>query len=120
LTFANKNAGPVDNSVDNSMIDLKRSLSFWACRIDKCLGYVIEYKHTERKKKQMTTYAKNLIKSSVLSLALVATVISLDVFRKSGNTMETAFASLAETVVGIFGVVALVFTIVYLFVGDDK
>jgi hypothetical protein len=34
--------------------------------------------------------------------------------------METAFASLAETVVGIFGVVALVFTIVYLFVGDDK
>jgi hypothetical protein len=68
----------------------------------------------------MTTYAKNLIKSSVLSLALVATVISLDVFRKSGNTMETAFASLAETVVGIFGVVALVFTIVYLFVGDDK
>ena len=39
---------PVDNSVDNSMIDLKRSLSFLACRIDKCLGYVIEYKHTEK------------------------------------------------------------------------
>jgi hypothetical protein len=67
----------------------------------------------------MTTYAKNLIKSSSLSLALVAIVISLDVFRKSGYTMETALASLAETVIGIFSIVALVFTIVYLFVEEN-
>jgi hypothetical protein len=68
----------------------------------------------------MTTYAKNLIKTSALSLALVATVISLDVFRKSDDTMETAFAGMAEFVLGVVTVVALVSTIVYLFVGDDK
>jgi hypothetical protein len=67
----------------------------------------------------MTKYAKNLIKASTLSLTLVASTIALDVFRKSDNTMETAFAGMAEFVVGMFGAVALIATIVYLFVGEE-
>jgi hypothetical protein len=33
--------------------------------------------------------------------------------------METAFAGMAEFVVGMFGAVALIATIVYLFVGEE-
>lgn len=67
----------------------------------------------------MTKYLKNLTKASALSLALVAGTIALDVVRKSGYSMETAFAGYAEFTVGMFGLVALVATIVYLFVGDE-
>jgi len=59
----------------------------------------------------MTKYAKTLIKASVLSLALVGSTIALDVFRKSDNTMETAFAGFSEFVVGMFALVALVGTL---------
>lgn len=67
----------------------------------------------------MTKYAKNLIKASGLSLALTLFAIYLDGIRKSGDTMETAFAGMAEFVIGFFGVIAIVATIVYLFVGDE-
>ena len=46
---------PVDNSVDNFVTYTLHKTLFW---LDKCLGYVIEYKHTERKKKQMTELNK--------------------------------------------------------------
>jgi hypothetical protein len=67
----------------------------------------------------MTKYSKTTIKVSALSLMLVASTIGLDVFRKSGDTMETAFAGMAEFVLGVCAVVALVSTIVYVFVGDE-
>ena len=67
----------------------------------------------------MTKYAKNLTKASILSLALTYAVVLLDGVRKSDNTMETAFAGMSEFVVGMFALIAVVSTIVYLFVGDE-
>ena len=67
----------------------------------------------------MTKYAKNLTKASVLSLALTSGAVMLDGIHKSGYSMETAFAGYAEFVVGMFALVAVVSTIVYLFVEEN-
>ena len=67
----------------------------------------------------MTKYAKNLTKASVLSLALTVALVMLDGVRKNGTVEGQVLGGMAEFVVGMFALIAVVGTIVYLFVGDE-
>ena len=67
----------------------------------------------------MTKYAKNLTKASILSLALTTGAVLLDGYRKSGTVEAQVLGGMAEFVVGMFALIAVVGTIVYLFVGDE-
>lgn len=67
----------------------------------------------------MTKYAKNLIKASTLSLALTVALVLLDGVRKSNDVEAQVLGGMAEFVVGMFALIAVVGTIVYLFVGDE-
>ena len=68
----------------------------------------------------MTRYVKNLIKASLLSLSLtIATVYFAVSSFFSVDPYWSALGQLATFVFGIFGLVSIVSTIVYLFVGDE-
>lgn len=67
----------------------------------------------------MTKYAKTLTKASFLSVALTAGAVMLDSYRKSGSVEAQVLGGMAEFVTGMFALIAVVGTIVYLFVGDE-
>jgi hypothetical protein len=67
----------------------------------------------------MTKYAKTMTKASILSLALTFGTVYLDGVRKSGSVEAQVLGGMAEFVVGMFALIAVVGTIVYLFVGDE-
>ena len=67
----------------------------------------------------MTKYAKTSIKALALSIALTVAVVLLDGVRKSNDVEAQVLGGMAEFVVGMFALIAVVGTIVYLFVGDE-
>jgi hypothetical protein len=67
----------------------------------------------------MTKYAKTSIKALILSIALTVAVVLLDGVRKSNDVEAQVLGGMAEFVVGMFALIAVVGTIVYLFVGDE-
>jgi Na+-transporting NADH:ubiquinone oxidoreductase subunit NqrE len=69
----------------------------------------------------MTRYASNLIKASFLSLTLTILTVFLGITTATNSDEYiSALANLGTFVVGMFGLVSVVGTIVYLFVGDEK
>jgi len=67
----------------------------------------------------MTKYAKTTIKVSALALALTVATVLLDGVRKSNDVEAQVLGGMAEFVVGMFALIAVVGSIVYLFVGDE-
>ena len=67
----------------------------------------------------MTKYSKTSIKALILSIALTAGVVLLDGVRKSNDVEAQVLGGMAEFVVGMFALIAVVGTIVYIFVGDE-
>ena len=69
----------------------------------------------------MTRYASNLIKASSLSLTLTILTVFLGITTATNSDEYiSALANLGTFVVGMFGLVSIVSTIVYLFIGDEK
>jgi len=67
----------------------------------------------------MTKYAKTSIKALTLSIALTVALVLLDGVRKSNDVEAQVLGGMAEFVVGMFTLIAVVGTIVYIFVGDE-
>jgi hypothetical protein len=69
----------------------------------------------------MTHYAKTLIKASFLSLALTILTVFLGITTATNSDPYiSAYANLGTFVSAIAGLIAIVSTTVYLFVGDEK
>lgn len=67
----------------------------------------------------MTKYAKTSIKALILSIALTVATVLLDGVRKGNDVEAQVLGGMAEFVVGMFALIAVVGTIVYIFVGEE-
>lgn len=67
----------------------------------------------------MTKHTKFTIKLGVLSLALTVALVMLDGVRKNGTVEGQVLGGMAEFVVGMFALIAVVGTIVNIFIEEN-
>lgn len=75
---------------------------------------------SKERQTKMTKYAKNMLKGSILSLALstITTLLAMNAYTNKDEWLS-AYSSLGAFVIGAFALIGVVATLVYLFVGDE-
>jgi Na+-transporting NADH:ubiquinone oxidoreductase subunit NqrE len=73
------------------------------------------------KGQRMTHYIKTLLKASFLSLALTVLTVFLGITTATNSDPYiSALAQMGTFVIGMFTIVAIISTTVYMFVGDER
>lgn len=68
----------------------------------------------------MTKYVKNMVKISTLSVALSATTVLLGINAYTNPDVVLAtLSNMGAFVIGMFALIGLISTMVYMFVGDE-
>ncbi len=77
-------------------------------------------KTKERLTNKMTKYAKNMVKISTLSVALSATTVLLGINAYTNpDVILATLSNMGAFVIGMFALIGLISTMVYMFVGDE-